>query len=148
MDSNRPTQLNGVVLAGIEVTAVEFKTKKRPDKAGKGFIKYSLSLRHEFKTKKEQSAPHAFVIHADAKLQAWAGEAPADGKEPADGDELMTCRVQLIVRYEIEKPEVSEVELKKHLWHFQPQVALVAREYFRGILKETPFVAIPIPTEA
>jgi len=148
MDTNRPAQLNGIVLVGVEVTSAEFKVKRRPEKEAKGFIKYSLSLRHEFTTKKEQPAPHALVIHADAALQAWSGEAPEDGKEPADGDELMTCRVQVAVRYRMEKPEVTEADMKKHLWHFQPQVALVAREYIRCLLKETPFAAIPIPTEA
>ena len=148
MDTSRPAQLNGIALASVEVTAAEFKTRKRPEKDGKGFIKYALGLRPDFRTKKEEGAPHAMVLHAEATLQTWSGDPPGDGKEPADGDQLMTCRVQIAVRYRIEKPEVGEAELKRHLWHFQPQVALIAREYMRGLLRDTPFASIPIPTEA
>lgn len=147
MESGRPAQLAGINLVSVEVTGIDLKTLKRPDKDGKGYIQYSLTARQEFKSKKGAAVPHAFDLNTKAILNAYAGDPPKD-KEPESGDQLMACEVGLIARYRIEKPSASEEDLKKLAWHFQAQVSVLAREHIRCALRDTAFATIPIPVEA
>ncbi len=147
MDHTRPAELAGVSLDSIEVTGIDLKTLKRPEKDGKGYIQYSLTARQEFKTKKGAAVPNRFDLNTKAILCAYAGVPPED-KEPEAGDQLMACEVKFVAHYRIDKPSASEEDLKKLSWHFQAQVSVLAMEYIRNTLRNTAFATVPIPVEA
>ncbi len=147
MESNRPEQLEGISLNSVEVKGIDLKTLRLPEKDGKGYIQYSLTAKQRFKTKKGGSVPHGFDLNTTAILHAYEGE-PPDDKKPVEGDQLMACEVSLIAHYRIGKPSASEEDLKKWAWHFQAQVAVLAMEYIRCALRDTPFATVPIPVEA
>jgi len=143
MDATRPTQLSGVVLAGVEVTSVEFKMHRRPEKGAKGFLMHALTVKDVFK-KGEPTLPGAFEVHGDFKVHAYVGDVPKAGETASKEDELMVCRVEVVVLYRVDEPTVSACELRKCMWYFQSQVGLVAQTYIRGVLHDTAFAALPI----
>lgn len=145
MEASRPAELKGIVFDRTEITGTEFKTLKRPGKDAHGYVKFNLNILPEFNAKLETKLLHSFTLKTEALLQAFSGDME---KNPPEGEELMSCKVQLILKYRIQEPHRTEEEITKYLWYFQSQAALVVRGYLHDLLKDTAFASVPIPVDA
>ncbi|MFA5043493.1 MAG: hypothetical protein WC381_08235 [Kiritimatiellia bacterium] len=145
MEPSRPAELKGIVFEKTEITGTEFKILKKPGKDVHGYIKFNLNILPEFKAEPETKLPHSFKLKTEALLQAFSGDM---GKSPPEGEELMSCKVQLVLNYRIQEPHYTDEEIKKYLWCFQSQAAVVVRGYLRDLLRDTAFASIPIHVDA
>jgi hypothetical protein len=137
---------NGISLAAIQVVSVDFKTTKNLKDGAQGVIKYVLKYHAEFSKKDDADSPDGMVQQVEADLRAWEGVRPEAG-EPTAGEECMICRAQVKLYYRI-TTRIAQPNLEKLAWHFRAQAALSVRDCIRGILKNTPYGVIPIPTDA
>ena len=141
---SRPTILEKISLKSVHIAGINLNTLKSPDTEEQGFIKYSLGVGQSVE-KADQNAPQSsLILKAIAELNAFSGTLPEGDEEPTPDQKLMTCKLDLVVQYDVDGDEISEGELSGLAWHFRPQVAILVREHLRNILRDTEFATIPI----
>lgn len=145
METNRPMELAGIVMAGRELISASFDTKKRPNPQAKGFVNQIFTFpTPRFQRPTPTAGPSGFVLFVEMKFAAWSGELPPNGQQPTDEQQLMVCELKAAVHYRVTRTDLKEEDVAKCDWFFHPQLTMVAYDCLRNLLKDTPFAFISI----
>lgn len=145
MENFPPEILKGIELDSVKLVSSEYQEIKRPAPNSNGHVKYSFSLKPQFKKNNDSEHPCRMIQIAEVIVQAFLGdEEPANGSVP---EELASFKINFSLFYKIDSPSFAEQDYLQYQWFFQSQAVLIAREYIRDVLKDTDFSGMPVPFE-